>query len=324
MLAFILQRIAQSIFVVVSVSLLVFLALYAVGSPVDMLLPPDADEEDIMQYSRALGLDKPIWDQYYIFLKNIFKGYLGYSFFHEVPALGLVIERMPATLELAGVAIFLAIVIGVPLGIYAGLYPSSKVSQSIMGISIFGVSIPNFWQGVMLILLFSVSLNWLPSTGRGEVGQFLGIESSIFTIDGVKHLLLPAFNLALFYAALLLRLTRANVMEVAQLDYIKTAYAKGLTGKRVVLVHILKNVSIPLVTVIGLEFGSLIAFSVITETIFSWPGMGKLIIDSIFLLDRPVIVSYLIVVAVLFSLLNLTVDLLYSLLDPRIRVGSAS
>ena len=324
MLAFIFQRIAQSIFVVVSVSLLVFLALYAVGSPVDMLLPPDADEEDIMQYSKALGLDKPIWDQYFIFLKNIFKGDLGYSFFHEVPAFGLVIERMPATLELAGTAIFLAIVIGVPLGIYAGLYPGSKVSQSIMGISIFGVSIPNFWQGVMLILLFSVSLNWLPSTGRGEVGHFLGIESSIFTIDGIKHLLLPAFNLALFYAALLLRLTRANVMEVAQLDYIKTAYAKGLSGKRVVLVHILKNVAIPLVTVIGLEFGSLIAFSVITETIFSWPGMGKLIIDSIFLLDRPVIVSYLIVVAVLFSLLNLTVDLLYSLLDPRIRVGSAS
>ena len=216
----------------------------------------------------------------------------------------------------------MAILIGVPLGIYAGLYPGSKMSQSIMGISIFGVSIPNFWQGVMLILLFSVSLNWLPSTGRGEVGHFLGIESSVFTIDGIKHLILPAFNLALFYAALLLRLTRANVMEVAQLDYIKTAYAKGLSGKRVVLVHILKNVSIPLVTVIGLEFGSLIAFSVITETIFSWPGMGKLIIDSIFLLDRPVIVSYLIVVAVLFSLLNLTVDLLYSLLDPRIRVGS--
>ena len=324
MLAFIIQRIAQSIFVVVSVSLLVFLALYAVGSPVDMLLPPDADEEDIIKYSIALGLDKPIWDQYFIFLKNILKGDLGYSFFHEVPALGLVIERMPATLELAGTAIFLAILIGVPLGIYAGLYPGSKMSQSIMGISIFGVSIPNFWQGVMLILLFSVSLNWLPSTGRGEVGHFLGIESSVFTIDGIKHLILPAFNLALFYAALLLRLTRANVMEVAQLDYIKTAYAKGLSGKRVVLVHILKNVSIPLVTVIGLEFGSLIAFSVITETIFSWPGMGKLIIDSIFLLDRPVIVSYLIVVAVLFSLLNLTVDLLYSLLDPRIRVGSAS
>ena len=324
MLAFIIKRIAQSIFVVVSVSLLVFLALYAVGSPVDMLLPPDADEEDIIKYSMALGLDKPIWDQYFIFLKNILKGDLGYSFFHEVPALGLVIERMPATLELAGTAIFLAILIGVPLGIYAGLYPGSKMSQSIMGISIFGVSIPNFWQGVMLILLFSVSLNWLPSTGRGEVGHFLGIESSVFTIDGIKHLILPAFNLAFFYAALLLRLTRANVMEVAQLDYIKTAYAKGLSGKRVVLVHILKNVSIPLVTVIGLEFGSLIAFSVITETIFSWPGMGKLIIDSIFLLDRPVIVSYLIVVAVLFSLLNLTVDLLYSLLDPRIRVGSAS
>jgi len=323
MLAFILRRCSQSVFVIIMVSLLVFLALYAVGSPVDMLLPPDADREDIENYSRALGLNEPLWKQYFIFVQNILQGDLGYSFYHEVPALGLVLERMPATLELAATALILAILMGVPLGIYAGLHPNSRFSKAIMGLSIFGVSIPNFWQGVMLILIFSVNLHWLPSTGRGEVGVFLGIHSSIFTLDGISHLILPSLNLSIFYAALLLRLTRANVMEVALLDYIKFAHAKGLSRSRVIFIHILKNVGIPLITVIGLEFGSLIAFSVITETIFSWPGMGKLIIDSIFLLDRPVIVSYLIIVAVLFSLINLVVDLLYSVVDPRISVGTA-
>lgn len=323
MLAFFLRRLTQSLFVVVTVTILVFIGLYAIGSPVDMLLPPDAEPEDIQAYSRKLGLDRPMWEQYLIFLGNVIQGDLGTSFSQNVPAFGLVLGRMPATLELAFSAIVLSILMGVPLGILAGLYPNAPASRAVMGVSILGVSIPNFWQGVMLILIFSVYLRWLPSTGRGDTVPVFGIEFSIFTLDGLKHIALPAFNLSVFYAALMLRLTRASVMEIAHLDYVKFARAKGLSRSRVIFVHILKNVSIPLITIIGLEFGSLIAFSVVTETIFSWPGMGKLIIDSIYELDRPVIVSYLMIIAVLFSVINLLVDLLYTVADPRISVKSA-
>ena len=246
---------------------------------------------------------------------------MGRSFAYGEPALDLVIERIPATLELVFVAVLMSLLIAIPLGMWAGLYPDNNSSRTIMGVSIIGVSIPNFWQGLLLILIFAVLLGWMPSGGRGEVTTVFGIKSSLWTADGWSHLLLPATNLALFNMTLVIRLLRANVREIALLDYIKFARAKGLRRSRIVFVHIFKNTLVVLITVLGLEIGSLIAYSVITETIFSWPGMGKLIIDSIYILDRPVIVAYLIVVVMLFITINLVVDITYSIIDPRIRVG---
>ncbi|MBC7137044.1 MAG: ABC transporter permease, partial [Oceanibaculum nanhaiense] len=215
----------------------------------------------------------------------------------------------------------LSITVGIPLGMWAGLRPESVAGRSIMAGSILGFSLPNFWQGLMLIMIFAVFLQWLPAGGRGETASFLGMESTLFSLEGWSHLLLPALNLALFKMSLVIRLTRAGMRETLLLDYVKFARAKGLSTGRVIFVHVLKNILIPLVTVIGLELGSVIAFAVVTETIFAWPGIGKLIIDSIFVLDRPVIVSYLIVIVLMFITINLVVDILYSILDPRVRLS---
>jgi peptide/nickel transport system permease protein len=227
---------------------------------------------------------------------------------------------MPATLELAVTAVIASLVIGVPLGLYAGLRPNGLISRAIMAASVLGFSLPTFWVGLLLIMVFAVQLGWLPSGGRGETVDLLGARWSFLTINGLQHLIMPAFTLALFMIALVMRLTRAGVREVIPQEYIKFARAKGLKESRIIGVHVLKNILIPVVTVVGLEFGSVIAFSVVTETIFSWPGMGKLIIDSINLLDRPMIVAYLILVVFLFVVINLVVDLLYTILDPRVRV----
>ena len=236
------------------------------------------------------------------------------------PALRLIFERMAATLELAFTAVVLSLVVGIPLGLYAGLRPQTATSKGIMAGSIIGFSLPSFWQGLMFIMVFAVMLGWLPSTGRGQIGTFLGIKSSLFTRDGLAHVILPAVNLALGNAALIIRLTRAGVRETMLQDYVKFARAKGLTQRRVVGVHVLKNILIPLVTVVGLEIGGLIAFAVVTESIFAWPGMGKLIIDSINQLDRPVMVAYLMMIVFLFIIINLVVDVLYSVIDPRVRL----
>jgi peptide/nickel transport system permease protein len=217
----------------------------------------------------------------------------------------------------------MAIVLGIPLGLYAGLKPESFLSRTIMAGSILGFSLPTFWVGIMLIMVFAVMLGWLPSTGRGEVGTFLGVSSSLFTLNGLQHILLPALNLALLKISLVIRLTRAGTREAVHQDYIKFARAKGLTNRRIVGVHLLKNILIPVVTVLGLEFGSLVAFSVVTETIFAWPGMGKLLIGAIQQLDRPLIVAYLILIVLLFVAINLVVDIIYSLLDPRVRLADA-
>jgi peptide/nickel transport system permease protein len=225
-------------------------------------------------------------------------------------------------LELAITALAIAVVIGLPLGLYAGLYPNRISSRIIMTGSILGFSLPTFWVGLMLIMVFAVELGWLPTNGRGATIGFLGGQWSFLTQDGLVHLLLPAFNLALFKTSLILRLTRAGVQEVLPQDFVKFARAKGLREKRVIYVHVLKNLMIPVVTIIGLEFGSLIAFSVVTESIFAWPGMGKLIIDSINLLDRPVIVAYLMMMVLLFVVLNFVIDVCYTLLDPRVRLDS--
>ena len=232
----------------------------------------------------------------------------------------LILERMPATFELAIFALLIAVVLGIPLGMLAGLRPNSIASKSIMTGSILGFSLPTFWVGIMMMMLFAVVLGWLPSTGRGPTTTFLGMEVSFTSWRGISHLLMPAVNLSLFKLALVIRWARAGTREVIHQDYIKFARAKGISGSRIILVHLLKNILIPVVTVLGLEFGGLVAFSVVTETVFAWPGMGKLLIDSIGMLDRPVIVAYLMMIVFLFVVINLVVDILYSLLDPRVRL----
>jgi peptide/nickel transport system permease protein len=317
---FITRRVLQSLVVVFVMSLLVFFGVNIVGDPIDMLINPEADQEDIEAAIRALGLDRPIHEQYWYFLVNALKGDLGKSFIFAEPALKLILQRMPATLELAFTAMILAIFVGIPLGVYAGLRPNSKASKVIMAGSILGFSLPTFWVGLMFIMIFAVMLGWLPSTGRGETTSLFGIQVSFLTWDGLRHLMLPALNLALFKMSLVIRLARAGTREVALQDYIKFARAKGLSSTRVVLVHIMKNIMIPVVTVLGLELGGVIAFAVVTETVFAWPGMGKLLIDSIQLLDRPVVVAYLMITVLMFIVINLVVDVLYSLLDPRVRL----
>ena len=324
MTAFILRRSLQSIIVLFVMSLIVFVGVNLVGDPVDMLINPEADQAEIDRVIRDLGLDRPVSEQYWYFVVNAFQGDLGRSFIFGEPALKLIIQRMPATMELALFSLLMAVVFGIPLGIYAGLKPNSKVSKTIMAGSILGFSMPTFWVGIILIMFFSVSLGWLPSTGRGEVATYLGITSSIFTLDGLSHIFLPAFNLALFKLSSVIRLARAGTREVILQDYIKFARAKGVAETRIVRVHLLKNIMIPVITIIGLEFGSLIAFSTVTETVFAWPGMGKLIIDSIYNLDRPVVVAYLMIIVVIFVTLNLIVDILYSVLDPRVRIKGVS
>ena len=320
MTVFMVRRLMQSVVVLLVMSVIVFLGVFAIGNPVDILISPDADQMERERAIKALGLDLPIWEQYFVFLANAARGDLGRSFVFNEPALRLIFERMPATLELAGTAVVMSLVIGIPLGLYAGLRPQTMPAKGIMAGSIVGFSLPTFWQGLMLIMVFAVMLGWLPSTGRGQVATFLGIKSSLFTRDGLAHVLLPAFNLAIGNAALIIRLTRAGVRESLLQDYVKFARAKGLSNRRVIGVHVLKNILIPLVTVVGLEIGGLIAFAVVTESIFAWPGMGKLIIDSINQLDRPVMVAYLMMIVLLFIVINLVVDILYSVIDPRVRL----
>lgn len=312
-MVFVIRRILQSLLVVLVMSLVVFVGVHVVGDPVHILISDDMTQAEIDRFIHKLGLDRPVHVQYLHFLANAARGDLGNSFVHGEPALKLILERMPATLELALAAFFLAIVVGIPLGMYAGLRPESPASHAIMAGSILGFSLPTFWVGLMLIMVFAVMLGWLPSTGRGE----------FLSWDGLRHLALPAINLALFKMALVTRLARAGTREAALQDYVKFARAKGLSPARVVLVHVLKNILIPVVTVLGLELGGLIAFSVVTETVFAWPGMGKLLIDSIQRLDRPVIVAYLVITVLMFVVINLVVDLLYAALDPRVRLREA-
>ena len=320
MSVFIIRRLLQSSMVIVAMSVIVFFGVMVIGSPVDILINPEFDQEEMERAIKALGLDLPLWQQYLLFVKNAFQGDMGKSFVFGEPALKLIIQRVPATLELAFTALILSILIGIPLGLFAGLKPDAAVSKTIMGGSILGFSLPTFWVGIMMMMVFAVMLGVLPATGRGQTVTIMGLEISFLTWDGLKHLFMPAINLALLKISLVIRLTRAGTREVVLQDYVKFARAKGLSTRRVILVHVLKNILIPVVTVIGLELGNLIAFSVVTETVFAWPGMGKLIIDSIQLLDRPIIVAYLIIIVFMFVTINLVVDILYSVLDPRVRL----
>jgi peptide/nickel transport system permease protein len=321
MLGYIIQRLIQSGFVMLAMSALVFLGVYAIGNPIDVLISPDATQDIREATIRHYGLDQPLWRQYLVFLGRLLQGDLGRSFVLNIPVLHLVLSRLPATLELALTSVLIGAFIGIPLGIYAGYRPESPVSKAIMAASVLGFSVPTFWVGLILILTFAVNLDWLPAGDRGETVEIFGVGWSFLTWDGLRFLALPAINLSLFKLAMLIRLSRAGTREIMLSDTVKFARAAGLTDFTILRRHVLRLISIPLVTVFGLEFGSTLAFAVVTETIFSWPGVGKLIIDSITSLDRPVMVGYLILVAFLFVTINLVVDLTYAVLDPRLRRG---
>ncbi|WP_040676464.1 ABC transporter permease [Nitratireductor pacificus] len=322
MTAFLIRRLFQAIIVLVATSVIVFTGVFAIGDPLEILLPADASMAEREQVAESLGLNDPLPAQYVRFVTDAVQGDFGRSFVYNRPATEVILERLPATLELTFTALVISLVIGIPLGLWAGVAAGSATDETIMTGSILGFSLPNFWQGMMLIMIFSVTLGWLPSTGRGETGSLFGIETSFATWDGLKHLLLPAINLALAQTALVIRLTRTGVQETMPLDFVKFARARGISSPRILFVHVMKNILIPIITVIGIEFGSLVAFAVVTETIFAWPGIGKLIIDSINALDRPIIVSYILIVVTMFIVINFCVDALYSLLDPRIRVSA--
>lgn len=319
MLGFLIQRLLQAVIVMLAISVLVFIGVYAIGNPIDVMLSPDADQKIRLQTIAAYGLDQPLWKQYLRFLGRVANGDLGKSFVYNMPVLDLILSRLPATLELTLASVFGATLIGIPLGMYAGYRPDRPQSKLIMGLSILGFSVPTFWVGLVLILTFAVNLKLLPAGGRGDTALLFGIEWSFLTVDGLRHLLLPAVNLSLFKFAMMIRLSRAGTRETMLTDTVKFARGAGLSDGTILRRHVLRIIAIPLVTVFGLELGSTLAFAVVTETIFNWPGMGKLIIDSIQLLDRPVMVAYLMLIALLFIIINLVVDLAYAALDPRLR-----
>ncbi|MGE0949047.1 ABC transporter permease [Bordetella pertussis] len=322
MLATIIRRLLQTVVVMLVMSALVFAGIYMVGDPVSMLASPEATEAQRTAIRVSLGLNQPLWKQYLIFMGQAVRGDFGNSFLTGEPAMRLILERMLATLELACVAMLLSVLIGVPLGIRAGLKPKAPASRVIMTGSVLGFSLPNFWVGLMLIMIFAVTLGWLPASGRGQTVSVAGLSLSVLTLDGWASLILPAATIALAKCAMIIRVTRATTRESLPQDYIKFARAKGLPEKRVLGVHLLKNILIPIVTVAGLEFGQVVEFAVVTETVFSWPGMGKLLIDSIINLDRPVVVAYLLLIVFFLVMLNLVVNIIYTVLDPRVRLDS--
>jgi peptide/nickel transport system permease protein len=320
MFGYLAQRLVQAVVVVFAMSVIVFVGVYAIGNPIDVLIDPGATQEIRQKLIEQYGLDQPLWRQYFSFLSHVADGDLGKSMVYNISVVDLVFSRLPATLELVLVSVTIATCVGIPAGIWAGYRPHSLGSKAIMALSVLGFSVPTFWIGMLLIMAFAVNLGWLPSGGRGEVGSIFGIPTSLATLDGWAHVIMPAVNLSLFKMGLLIRLTRAGMVEAMSTDYVKFARAQGLPDRQIVFRHILRNISIPIVTVFGLELGSTVAFAVVTESVFNWPGVGKLIIDSILQLDRPVMVAYLVFVVILFVLINLTVDLVYARLDPRVRL----
>jgi len=300
MLGFLIQRLMQAVLVMIAMSVIVFVGVYAIGNPIDIVIPPEATQDIREEAIRRLGLDRPLWEQYFIFVKNALQGDLGRSFIYNIPVLELIAGRLPATLELVLISVVTATVFGIALGVYAGYRPNSPISQLIMAVSVLGFSVPTFWVGLILMLTFAVNLGWLPAGGRGDTVNVL----------------------ALFKFAMMIRLARAGTREVMLTDTIKFARAAGISEYTILRKHLLKLISIPIITVFGLELGSTLAFAVVTETIFSWPGVGKLIIDSITTLDRPVMVAYLLLTTLLFVSINLTVDLVFAAIDPRIRHGA--
>jgi peptide/nickel transport system permease protein len=323
MLAFIVQRLLQSVLVMVTVAFIAFLLFQYVGDPVVFLLGQDATPDQIRQLRADLGLDQPFFVQYAHFLWNAVNGEFGLSLRQGTKVSNLIIERLPATLELALVAAFLALLIGIPMGVYAALRRGTFLSQLFMTISLLGVSLPTFLIGILLILVFAVTLGWLPSFGRGDVVQMGLWSTGLLTAKGWQHITLPAVTLAVFQLTLIMRLVRAEMLEVLRTDYIKFARARGLSNRAIHFGHALKNTLVPVMTIAGLQLGGLIAFAIITETVFQWPGMGLLFIQAVTFADIPVMAAYLCLIALIFVVINLVVDLLYFAVDPRLRVGKA-
>jgi peptide/nickel transport system permease protein len=320
MFAFILRRLAQALIVMLVVAFIAFMLFQFVGDPVTSLLGQDATQDQREQLRRDLGIDQPFPVQFVRFVGNAVQGEFGLSLRQGRKVSTLIAERFPATLELALAAAVIALAVGVPLGVYAALRRGSFGSQLVMTLSLLGVSLPTFLIGILLILVFSVTLKWLPSFGRGDVVSFGNWSTGLLTTDGWRHLVLPAITLSVFQLALILRLVRAEMLEVLRTDYIKFARARGLQNRAVYFGHALKNTLVPVITITGLQLGSLIAFAIITETVFQWPGMGFLFIQAVQFADIPVMAAYLCLIALIFVLVNLTVDLLYFAVDPRLRI----
>ncbi|RZI69342.1 MAG: ABC transporter permease [Variovorax sp.] len=323
MLAFVLRRLFQAAIVMVAVAFISFLLFQYVGDPVVFLLGQDARPEQINQLRADLGLDKPFFVQFWHFLSNAVQGEFGLSLRQGAKVSRLIGERFPATLELALVAGVMALAIGIPMGVYTALRRGSFMSQVFMTLSLVGVSLPTFLIGILLILVFAVHLGWFPSFGRGETVQFGWWTSGLFRLDGWHHLILPAVTLAIFQLTLIMRLVRAEMLEVLRTDYIKFARARGLSNRAIHFGHALKNTLVPVMTITGLQLGGLIAFAIITESVFQWPGMGLLFIQAVTFADIPVMSAYLCLIALIFVVINLVVDLLYFAVDPRLRVGKA-
>ena len=324
MLAFVLRRLFQALIVMLAVAFIAFMLFQYVGDPVTNLLGQDATEQQRVELRRELGLDQPFFVQFGHFIGNALQGEFGMSLRQGRKVSTLIAERLPATVELALLAALIALIVGVPLGVYAALRRGKFLSQVVMTGSLLGVSLPNFLIGILFILIFAVLLKWLPSFGRGEVVAFGSFSTGLLTVDGLKHLILPALTLSLFPMALVLRLVRSEMLEVLRTDYIKFARARGLPDRLVYFRHALKNTLVPVITIVGLQLGGIIAFAIVTETVFQWPGMGLLFIQAVQFADIPVMAAYLCLIALIFVLINLVVDLLYFAVDPRLRLSSGT
>ncbi len=323
MFVFILRRLIQAMVVMVAVAFIAFMLFQYVGDPVVFLLGQDARPDQIKQLRVDLGLDQPFYIQFGHFLLNAVQGEFGLSLRQGAKVSRLITERLPATLELALFAGVLALLVGVPFGVYAALKRGQFFSQLLMTISLLGVSLPTFLIGILLILVFSVGLGWFPSFGRGEVVQIGWWSSGLLTLDGLHHIVMPAITLAVFQLTLIMRLVRAEMLEVLRTDYIRFARARGLSNRVIHFGHALQNTLVPVITITGLQLGQLIAFAIITETVFQWPGMGLLFIQAVTFADVPVMAAYLCLIALIFVVINLVVDLLYFLVDPRLRVSQS-
>ena len=319
MFKYFLKRLAQMVVTLFIVSILVFVLANFIGDPVNMLVSPKAPPEVREQVREELGLNRPILEQYVSFVTNAFKGDFGKSYIYKVDALSLIAQRVPATLELVFVSAVLALGISIPLGVYAGAFPKRKSSTLVMGGSILGISLPSFFIGIMLIYIFSLKLHWFPSSGRGATAPFLGMDFSLFAPGGLKYIILPALTLSVTNIASLVRLTRAGVMENMRQDYIKFARAKGVSTRKVLFGHALKNALIPVMTVIGLGLGNLLGGMVLVETIFKWPGVGQFAYESVMAADYPAIIGVALLIALNYMIINTVVDILYGIIDPRVR-----
>ncbi len=321
MLAFVLRRLAQAVLVMLAVGLIAFSLFRFVGDPVVFMLGQDATPEDYKRMARMLGLDQPFYVQYLNYLGNAVQGEFGLSLRQVRPVSTLIVERLPATLELSFCAALLALVAGIGMGVYTALRRNTWLSQLLLAISLIGVSLPTFLIGILLILVFAVLLGWMPSFGRGDTVQ-LGWwwSTGLLTASGLKSLVLPSITLGLFQMTLIQRLVRSEMLEVLRTDYIKFARARGLTDRAVHFGHALKNTLVPVITITGLQLGAIIAFAIITETVFQWPGMGLLFIQAVTFADVPVMAAYLCLIALFFVIINLVVDLLYYAVDPRLRI----